>query len=64
MKFSLASTALLVLTATSAVAAPLRTPYDPRSVWDPPVTSPHAGTVWHPGKSYTVRWDASHPQPI
>ncbi|EJD54052.1 hypothetical protein AURDEDRAFT_24311, partial [Auricularia subglabra TFB-10046 SS5] len=51
----------LVLAATSAIAAPLRTPHEPRSVWDPRVMTPHTGTVWKRGATHAVKWDASHP---
>ncbi|KDQ62596.1 hypothetical protein JAAARDRAFT_189894 [Jaapia argillacea MUCL 33604] len=36
-------------------AAPLRS----RDIWDPPVTSPSAATIWNVGETQTITWDTS-----
>lgn len=32
-----------------------------RDVYAPPVTYPHAGTVWKVGQTHSVTWDNSNP---
>ncbi|KAJ7641938.1 hypothetical protein FB45DRAFT_737707 [Roridomyces roridus] len=56
MKFTAVFASLLVA-ALSAAANPL----EARDVFDPPVTSPTAGTVWVSGQTQTVTWDTSNP---
>ncbi|KAJ7625800.1 hypothetical protein FB45DRAFT_836078 [Roridomyces roridus] len=57
MKFTCAAlfTALLAA-AANAAAVPLTT----RDVFTPPVTYPHAGTVWVSGQTHNVTWDTSN----
>ncbi|KAJ7625735.1 hypothetical protein FB45DRAFT_1030071 [Roridomyces roridus] len=59
MKFTstfLAATAAFV---ASALAGASATPLTTRTVFTPPVTYPHAGTVWFSGQTHNVTWDTS-----
>ena len=42
-----------------ASAAALPVEVDRRDVWVPPITYPHAGTVWKVGQYHNVTWDTS-----
>ncbi|KZV92322.1 hypothetical protein EXIGLDRAFT_836520 [Exidia glandulosa HHB12029] len=55
MKFSLATLTIASALATVS-AAPLT---NTRDVWDPKITYPTTGTVWHLGETVTVKWDTS-----
>ncbi|KAH9928444.1 uncharacterized protein BXZ73DRAFT_102286 [Epithele typhae] len=48
--------AALALATGSASASPIA---EKRDVFVPPVTYPHAGTVWHSGQTHHVTWDTS-----
>ncbi|KAJ7698043.1 hypothetical protein B0H17DRAFT_1051029 [Mycena rosella] len=50
---------LLALMSTAALAAAM--PLEARDVYVPPVTYPHAGTVWTVGQTHNVTWDKSDP---
>ncbi|KAJ7103885.1 hypothetical protein C8R44DRAFT_808305 [Mycena epipterygia] len=56
MKFAL--THVLALVAAAVHAMPLTT-LETRDVFTPPVTYPHAGTVWFVGQTHNVTWDTS-----
>ncbi|KJA23628.1 hypothetical protein HYPSUDRAFT_137577 [Hypholoma sublateritium FD-334 SS-4] len=60
MKFtSLTTIAATLLLSASALARPT---IEARDVYAPPVTYPHAGTVWKVGEHHNVTWDtANHP---
>ncbi|KAJ7085006.1 hypothetical protein C8R43DRAFT_1051636 [Mycena crocata] len=63
MKFASLSNVLALLSVTvlagTAQAMPLT--LETRDVFVPPVTYPHAGTVWSVGQRHNVTWDASNP---
>ena len=52
------SAALFALLATLVGAVPtaVHAPLEARDVFVPPVTYPHAGTVWYRGQTHTVKW--------
>jgi len=60
MKFtSLTTIAATLLLSVGALAHPV---LDARDVYDPPVTYPHADTVWNVGERHNVTWDTTnHP---
>ncbi|KAJ6590238.1 hypothetical protein B0H10DRAFT_1645344, partial [Mycena sp. CBHHK59/15] len=39
------------------------TPHTTRDVYTPPVTYPHAGTVWYVGQTHNVTWCGYHQPP-
>ena len=49
---------LLALSATAAAMASsaAASPLEKRDVFIPPVTYPHAGTVWYSGQTHNVTW--------
>ncbi len=57
MKLTLPITMLCALV-TSVLATPI---HIPRDVYDPPITSPNACTVWTVNTTQTVTWDVSNP---
>lgn len=61
MKFtSLTTIAATLLLSASALARPT---IEARDVYAPPVTYPHAGTVWKVGEHHNVTWCVdSHPE--
>jgi len=59
MKFMTTTTALIASLCTGiTTAAPFVTEAK-RDVFVPPVTYPHAGTVWYSGQTHNVTWDTS-----
>ncbi|KAF8961499.1 hypothetical protein BDZ97DRAFT_1905501 [Flammula alnicola] len=61
MKFTSITTfaSLLLVSALSSVGASPITTLESRDVFVPPVTYPHAGTVWTVGQHHNVTWDTS-----
>ncbi|KAJ7097145.1 hypothetical protein B0H15DRAFT_824991 [Mycena belliarum] len=59
MKFAISSVLALLTTAALTGAAAL--PFEARDVYVPPVTYPHAGTVWTVGQRHNVTWDNTNP---
>ncbi|KAJ7103865.1 hypothetical protein C8R44DRAFT_715949 [Mycena epipterygia] len=62
MKFAFSN--VLTLLSAAALTAVQATPLtiETRDVFTPPVTYPHAGTVWYVGQTHNVTWDTSdHP---
>ncbi|KAF8184397.1 hypothetical protein BJ912DRAFT_526166 [Pholiota molesta] len=58
MKFtSITTFATLLVSAASVLAHPT---LETRDVFTPPVTYPHAGTVWKVGNHHNVTWDISN----
>ncbi|KAF7300157.1 hypothetical protein MKEN_01339200 [Mycena kentingensis (nom. inval.)] len=57
MKFSSVSASLIA--AASLLAGTNATPLMTRDVFVPPITYPHAGTVWTVGQKHNVTWDTS-----
>ncbi|KAJ7509549.1 hypothetical protein B0H11DRAFT_1960083 [Mycena galericulata] len=49
----------LSLLSAAVIAAVQAMPFTPRDVFTPPVTYPHAGTVWYVGQTHNVTWDTS-----
>ncbi|KAK0214846.1 hypothetical protein IW262DRAFT_246872 [Armillaria fumosa] len=58
MKFTLPTTTMLCALVASVVATPI---HIARDVYDPPITSPNANTVWIVNTTQTVTWDTSNP---
>ncbi|KAJ7736597.1 hypothetical protein DFH07DRAFT_842977 [Mycena maculata] len=60
MKFALINAFALLSAAALAVQAMPLTLMS-RDVYTPPITYPHAGTVWTIGQTHNVTWDTSDP---
>ncbi|KAK0489241.1 hypothetical protein IW261DRAFT_1443900 [Armillaria novae-zelandiae] len=58
MKFTLPTITMLCALVASVVATPI---HIARDVYDPPITSPDANTVWTVNTTQTVTWDTSDP---
>ncbi|KAK0188603.1 hypothetical protein F5146DRAFT_1055934 [Armillaria mellea] len=58
MKFTLPTTTMLYALVASVIATPI---HIARDVYDPPITSPNANTVWTVNTTQTVTWDTSNP---
>lgn len=53
----LSLSAFLALSASLVAASPFDLDLDKRAVvWSPPITYPHAGTVWKVGNRHNVTW--------
>jgi hypothetical protein len=62
MKFTsltIAAASILSALSTVGVSAAPAAELDTRDVFVPPVTYPHAGTVWTVGQHHNVTWDTS-----
>ncbi|KAJ7486635.1 hypothetical protein FB451DRAFT_1337443 [Mycena latifolia] len=59
MKFAFSNVLVLMSAAALAAATPLT--LSKRDVYTPPVTYPHAGTVWTVGQKHNVTWDNTNP---
>ncbi|KAF7795318.1 hypothetical protein EIP86_006474 [Pleurotus ostreatoroseus] len=59
MMTSIVNTFVLFFLAIAAVVSAL--PVAVRDVYAPPITYPHAGTVWTVGQRHNVTWDTTNP---
>ncbi|KAF7296927.1 hypothetical protein MIND_00924500 [Mycena indigotica] len=59
MKFSAAFLASAAALLASTLPMATATPVAARDVFVPPITYPHAGTVWYIGQTHNVTWDTS-----
>ncbi|KAI0258947.1 hypothetical protein BC834DRAFT_667990 [Gloeopeniophorella convolvens] len=61
MQFTTTATYLFTILAVALMSAAKPIQLVARDVYTPPVTYPHAGTVWKVGNYHNVTWDNSDP---